>query len=98
MRLLGNVLLVFSFSIYTQDPAEKPLVPARPYFILRPLKEENTIKVGRHLVIETDDGEIHLNVKVSFTINRDNKSIKVRFETQSDDELIDSIKRNYNWE
>lgn len=118
MRLLGNspsqslwrkfsVLLVFSFSVYSQDPpssptassgSAKPLVPARPYFMLRPIKEENTIKVGRHLVIETDDGEIHLNVKVTFTINRDNKSIKVHFETQSDEDIVDSIKRNYNWE
>ena len=97
MRFHGNLLLLFFFSFLNAND-EKPLVPNRPFFILRPLKEENTIKVGRHLVIETDDGDIHLSVKVSFTINRDTRTIKVRFETQSDDEILDSIRRTYNWE
>ena len=99
MRFHGSLLLLFLSSfLNAQETDEKPLVPNRPFFVLRPLKEENTIKVGRHLVIETDDGDIHMSVKVSFTINRDTRTIKVRFETQSDDEILDSIRRTYNWE
>lgn len=77
---------------------ENPPIDMTPLHALRAIKEENKFYVGRHLIVETEDGEIHLNITVKFMVNRATREIKVRFECENEDTLLDSIRRAYAWD